>query len=97
MPLYINTSPGPVKRLTPLSSERAFFDFRILAQNENWSQFLIAATKAERLQFYLDALKEMGITIGRVGFSAPGLDLEGNGSVVDEIPIKAIVIHFQLI
>ena len=31
--------------------------------------------KAKRLQFYLDAIKEMGITIGRVGLSAPGLDL----------------------
>ena len=83
-------------RFTPPSPERAFFDFRILAENENWSQFLIAATKAARLQFYLDAIKEMGITIERVGLSAPGLDLEGNGSVVDGIPIKVIVTHFQL-
>ncbi len=59
-------------RLTPLSPERAWYDFGILAEEENRLQVLIAAMKTETLQPYLDALREKGIAIERVGISAPG-------------------------
>ena len=52
--------------------------------------------KAERLQPYLDALTEKGITIGGVGLSAagaPGLDLKENGDVADEINLLDKGIH----
>jgi general secretion pathway protein L len=83
-------------RLTPLSPERALYDFRILAEDENRIRILLAAMKTERLQPYLDALKEKEITIGGVGLSAagaPGLDPEENGGVVDGINLLDKGIH----
>ena len=75
-------------RLTPLSPERAFYDFRILAEDENRIRIILVAMKAEILQPYLDALREKGITIGRVGLSAPGLSglaLNGNENTAGEM------------
>jgi Tfp pilus assembly protein PilN len=57
---------------------------------------LLVAMKADKLQPYLDALKEKGITIGGVGLSAagvPGLDPEENGSVVDGINLLDKGVH----
>ena len=85
-------------RLTPLSPEKAFYDFRITAEDENRIRVLIAAMKAERLQPYLDALTEKGITIGGVGLSAacaPGLGLKENGDVADEINLLDKGIHLR--
>lgn len=53
-------------RLTPLSSERAFYDYRIIAEDENRIQIMLAAMKTDVLQPYLGALKEKGITVSRV-------------------------------
>jgi Tfp pilus assembly protein PilN len=53
-------------RLTPLSSERAFYDFRIIAEDENLLQIMLAAMKTDVLQPYVEALKEKGITVSRV-------------------------------
>ena len=75
-------------RLTPLSSERAFYDFRILAEDENRIRIMLVAMKAETLQPYLDALIGKGIAIKRVGLSAPGLsglDLNGNENIAWEM------------
>lgn len=72
-------------RLTPLSSERAFYDFRILEEDENRIRIMLAAMKTETLQPYLDALRERGITVRRVGLTMPGapsLDLCGKESTV---------------
>ncbi len=85
-------------RLTPLIPEKAFYDFRILTEDENRIRVLIAAMKAERLQPYLDAITEKGITIGGVGLSAvgaPGLGLKENGSVADEINLLDKGIHLR--
>ena len=85
-------------RLTPLSPEKAFYDFRILMEDENRIRVLIAAMKAERLQPYLDALTEKGITIGGVGLSAvaaSGLGLKENGSVADDINLLDKGIHLR--
>ena len=43
-------------RLTPLSSEKALYDFRILGEDENRIRIMIAAMKADTLQPYLEAL-----------------------------------------
>ena len=81
-------------RLTPLSPEKAFYDFRILAEDENRIRILLAAIKAEKLQPYLDALTEKGITIGGVSTAGvPGLDPEENGGVVDKINLLEKGIH----
>jgi len=53
-------------RLTPLSSERAFYDFRIIAEDETRLQIMLTAMKSDVLQPYLEALKEKGITAGRL-------------------------------
>ena len=53
-------------RMTPLSSERAFYDFRILAEDENCLQIMLAAVKTDVLQPYVASLKEKGITVNRV-------------------------------
>jgi general secretion pathway protein L len=83
-------------RITPFSPERAFYDFRMLAEDENRIRILIVAMKAEKLQPYLDALKEKEITIGEVGHSAagvPGLDPDENGGVIDKINLLDKGIH----
>ncbi len=53
-------------RLTPLYPERAFYDFRILAEDETHLKIMLAAVKADILQPYLDALREKGINTSRV-------------------------------
>ena len=83
-------------RLTPLSPDRAWYDFRIIAEDENRIQVLIAAVKAERIQPYLDALKEQGITLSRVGLSAPGLpgiEWTGDQGVIDQVNLLDKGIH----
>ncbi len=59
-------------RLTPLSSERAFYDFRILDEDEKRIRIMLAAMKAETLQPYVEALSERGITLTGVGLAMPG-------------------------
>lgn len=61
-------------RLTPLSSDRAFYDFQIIAEEENRLQIMLAAMSSDRLQPYVDALQERGMTIMQVvvGLSALG-------------------------
>ena len=59
-------------RLTPLSSERAFYDFRILAEDEYRIRIMVVAMKADTLQPYVEALREREITVQRVGLAMPG-------------------------
>lgn len=83
-------------RLTPLSSERAFYDFRILAEDENRIRIMLAAMKAETLQPYLDALSGKGIAIRRVVPSAPGtpsLDLRSQGTIAGEMNLLGKGMH----
>jgi general secretion pathway protein L len=77
-------------RLTPLSPERAFYDFRILAEDENRIRIMLAAMKAETLQPYLEALRGKGIAVGRVVIdpSVPGTpspDLRSQSAVAGEM------------
>ena len=53
-------------RMTPLSSERTFYDFRILTEDENRLQIMLAAVKTDVLQPYVASVKEKGITVNRV-------------------------------
>jgi general secretion pathway protein L len=53
-------------RLTPLSSERAYYDFRIIAQDETHIRIMLAAVNADKLWPYVDALKEAGINAKQV-------------------------------
>ncbi len=67
-------------RLTPLSPERAFYDFRVLSEDDNRIRILLAAMKAETLQPYVEALRAKGIAIHRVAvIGAEGMNLLDKG------------------
>jgi general secretion pathway protein L len=67
-------------RLTPLSPERAFYDFRVLSEDDKRIRILLAAMKAETLQPFLEALRSKGIAIRRVAVSGvEGLNLLDKG------------------
>jgi general secretion pathway protein L len=53
-------------RLTPLSPEDAFYDFRVLKENSKKLTLLIVVAKADSITPYLNALREKGIHVSRV-------------------------------
>ena len=53
-------------RLTPLSPEDAFYDFRVLKENGKKLTLLIVAAKADSITPYVNALKEKGIHVSRL-------------------------------
>jgi len=56
-------------RLTPLSPEKAYYDFQVLREDAGRLHLLLAVLKAETLDPYLNALRQEGITIKRVNVS----------------------------
>lgn len=60
-------------RLTPLNPERAYYDYRIIGEEGDRLQILLAAMKAERLDPYLSALAQKGIAVKRVIVSLSAL------------------------
>jgi len=56
-------------RLTPLSPEKAYYDFQVLREDADRLQLLLAVLKAETLDPYLNALRQEGIKIKRVSVS----------------------------
>ena len=58
-------------RLTPLSSENALYDYRIIGEDENRIRIMIAAMKTDKLQPYMEALEEKGIAVSRVELAMP--------------------------
>lgn len=67
-------------RLTPLSPERAFYDFRVLSEDESRIRILLATMKAETLQPYVEALMAKGIAIQRVAvIGIEGMNLLDKG------------------
>ncbi len=79
------TLPGAVKenltevigyeldRLTPFSSEDAYYDFRVLGEEDGKVSLLVVAAKAGLVAPYLEALKGEGISVGRLTVNASGL------------------------
>jgi general secretion pathway protein L len=61
-------------RITPFSSEDAFFDFKVLGENTGKLSVLVAAAKAEFIKPYIDALKEKGLTISRITLNLSGFE-----------------------
>ena len=85
-------------RLTPLSPERAFYDFRIIAEDENRIRIMVAAMKAETLQPYLEALRGKGIAIRRVAIApsvpgATGTDHRSQSAIAGEMNLLSKGIH----
>ncbi|MHB8770470.1 MAG: PilN domain-containing protein [Syntrophales bacterium] len=84
-------------RLTPLSPERALYDFVVLAETGSRLCVLLAAVNSERLRPYLDALKERGITVGQVAVETdqPGGDPLGAEPATEGINLLAKGVHRQ--
>lgn len=61
-------------RITPFSSEDAFYDFKVLSENDGKLSVLVAAAKADLIRPYVDALKEKGITVNRIGVNLSGFE-----------------------
>ncbi len=61
-------------RLTPFTSEDAFYDFKVLKENAERIKFLLMAVKAESVRPYINALNENGFGLKRmtVDLSAMG-------------------------
>lgn len=56
-------------RLTPFNTEDAFYDFRVLKEEDSKLTLLIMAARADLIKPYLDALRERGINIRRLTVS----------------------------
>ena len=74
-------------RMTPLAAERAFYDFRILSEDGNRLQIMLAAVKTDVVQPYMESLKEQGITVNRVVVSLSAMGtlshyIRNGGSII---------------
>lgn len=61
-------------RITPFNAGNAFYDFRVIGENEEKLSILIIAVKADIIQPYIDALREKGIAVSRVTANLTGID-----------------------
>ncbi len=53
-------------RLTPLSSENAYYDFRVVGEDNGMLTLVIAAARADLINQYLDALRERSIEVEKI-------------------------------
>jgi len=53
-------------RLTPLTADRAFYDFQVIDEDESRLKIMLAAMNSDILQPYLTAFQERDIRIGQV-------------------------------
>lgn len=80
-------------RLTPLTPERALYDFRVLAQGGERISIQLAAAKGETIQPYLDALGQKGIAVRQVAVAGvAGLNLLDKGGNRSRRPPFALTI-----
>ncbi len=56
-------------RLTPFTSDNAFYDFRTVGEEDRKLNIMLIAAKADLINPYLDAIKEKGIRVDRVTVS----------------------------
>ncbi len=60
-------------RLTPLSSDSAYYDFKVLNERDGRLSIVVVAARADLIDQYLTALKKEGIGIERVTINLSGL------------------------
>lgn len=62
--------PGAVSfemdRLTPLPADKSLYDFRVVKESEDRVEIALMAARADRINPYLQALRERGIPVTRV-------------------------------
>jgi len=56
-------------RITPLSADRAFYDYQIISKDENHVRVMIAAVSKEILNPYMEALRGRKISLNRITIS----------------------------
>lgn len=61
-------------RITPFSSEDAFYDFKILDENDGKLTILVVTAKADLIKPYIEALREKGITVRRITVNLSGME-----------------------
>jgi Tfp pilus assembly protein PilN len=67
-------------RLTPLSSEEALYDYRLLKEEDGKVTLMLAAAKADMVNPYLQALREQGMSV-----SAVTVNLSADGTLASYI------------
>ena len=61
-------------RITPFTSENAFYDFKIVGENEGKLTIMVIAAKADMIKPYIEALSEKGIAVSRVTVNLSGIE-----------------------
>ncbi len=74
-------------RLTPLSPEKAFYDFQIISEEESRLWVIVAAINSDVLQPYFDLLQEKKIIVRRISVSTSAFGTlcdhaHGAGSII---------------
>jgi Tfp pilus assembly protein PilN len=60
-------------RITPFTSDEAFFDFRVLKEDGGKIVLLVMAARADTLMPYMASLSENGFTVGRITVDLAGI------------------------
>jgi len=56
-------------RLTPLTPDNAYYDFKVIAEDPEKISILLAVARKDEIDSYLEALRGKNINIGKVGIS----------------------------
>jgi Tfp pilus assembly protein PilN len=57
-------------RLTPLTADNAFYDYKVISENQEKLSILLVVAKADQIKPYLEALRAKNISIGKVNISS---------------------------
>ena len=56
-------------RLTPLTPDNAYYDFKVIAEDQEKISILLAVARKDEIDSYLEALRGKNVKIGKVGVS----------------------------
>jgi Tfp pilus assembly protein PilN len=56
-------------RLTPLTPDNAYYDFKVIAEDQEKMSVLLAVARKDEIDSYLEALRGKNVKIGKVGVS----------------------------
>ena len=56
-------------RLTPLTPDNAYYDFKVIAENQEKMSILLAVARKDEIDSYLEALRGKNVKINKVGVS----------------------------
>jgi Tfp pilus assembly protein PilN len=89
-------------RLTPFSSDNAYYDFRVLGEAEGRLSLILVAVKADTVDRYLEAFKEEGVVVSKATIDLSSMGTlcsylsEGGDSIcldVDSLGYEGALIH----